>query len=368
MQLTWNLHTPRMSEVFEQNQKYITHSYPDDTGKKVYCYSRMAFAHGFTESKEVWNETIANVRGLVSDGETIFARGIPKFHNLGENYKSEWQHSLRAVLLEKFNGWCVHMWYDNDRADWRFTTKGGQDHEFEAYAQELFNKGGIIGHYGDMSKDEVYIMEGVHPDDPHTIPAEPGLYLIGVIRPYGDSHRMFINVDKYPGEVVHVDCMEAALGFQREAQHEGFVVYQYDEDYTVQQVLKLKSPYYLATRLQRKLVDQMHKDKLLNQQYRVDAGEVYYDMSYAEAALGDFLDDWWSENRSTIERTIKYLGSVYEATRDEVHGLLSLTGASRKEIALHFRGNRMMPLAMALLDESPVKIDGALNQLVKRKA
>lgn len=367
MKLTWNLHTPTRADIRSQNSKYVTASTESgpkgiEQSRAIYCYSRMAFAHGFDDDKEVWNDTMRNARGLVIDYDgTVLARGLPKFFNLGENEHSQWtaEHDeLDLYLFEKFNGFCAHVWYDHGNERWRCTTKAGSEHEFEGYGIDLMRRRLMFGFPEEMDKSTTYIAEGVHESDPHTIHYEPGLYLIGAIR---DS-VMTIDTDTFPGFVMKMRSLDDALTMQAKSEKEGYVMYLV-RDGIVKDVMKLKSPYYIDTRKVKRMAAALTNDDALFQQFIYDSESVMikFNHEYPERVLGDFYDDWYAANAGMLTAITVDLNMLHYTFSNHVKLGDVL---SRKEFveSLELFDKREKSAILCLLDKNYTKYMNVLNK------
>jgi hypothetical protein len=109
-----------------------------------------------------------------------------------------------------------------------------------------------------------YLFEIVDPSDPHIVSEEPGAYLIGMRcvthdMPYLSNPLREELLDQYADTIgVHrpkwwVSRFSDVVKEAKNCKHEGFVVYSKD------QALKIKSPYYLVS----KLFGRMGSEKLI---------------------------------------------------------------------------------------------------------
>lgn len=359
--LRWPLYTPTKGEIKSLKDAYVTSSHEKGSktaehGKVIYCYSRYAFAHGFDDTEGVWNEVMRNTRGIVFDhnGECV-ARGLPKIFNLGENVLAQPPEDYKQIyLFEKFNGFCCHIWYDKESQQWRFTTKAGSQHEFEEYGNELAENNKMYGFPAMLDQDTVYIAEGVHEGDPHTIHYEPGLYLIGAIK----DGVMEINMSAYPGEAFQVNSIAAAQELQEKVQHEGYVAY-FTKGDEVLGALKLKSPFYIEKRKRRIMSEKLQKNAQLYSQFIVQDGSVVYSHEYAKETLGEFYDDWWTMAKDVIDEATLNLNALYI---NAMSYLATTKGLTRKRVYLGAKDRGMnTSLVMAIYDEKPNPVLGRLG-------
>lgn len=383
MQLTWKLTTPTKAEYKSTPEKYRTHSHEAgrdsiEHGRIIACYSRHAVTHGFDNAAEVWTPILRNTRGLVFDhNEQVLCRGLPKFFNMGENEIAAWNPTYEAlgmVLLEKFNGFCCHIWWDETNQVWRFTTKGGSEHEFEDYGRDLLQRGLCRGFpnniAGDskrgmpiLDKSKVYIAEGCHDADEHTLKSEPGLYLIGIIDKA--TWKMTLNLDIYPGEVIPVSTLQDALTLQKDCKHEGYVMYVHDQGRVVD-VVKFKSPFYVEMRKQKALLDKKSSDSKIWEQFGVnpDLDVVTYSGLYAQMVLGDFYDDWWTKNRADVMQITALVNVDYQVGRAFASVFEGNDRRSFYELATEQQPD-LVGLIMAMFDQNLTKINGCLNKRAK---
>jgi hypothetical protein len=126
---------------------------------------------------------------------------------------------------------------------------------------------------------KTFMFECVHKNDPHIIPEEEGMYLLGWREKCWNSAIETdvdtINVDGVMAD--RFDChpvlgyrvnLEVVLHIVKRVRHEGFVAYTEDG-----QSFKIKSPYYLIKKF---VARNPRTDKLMNPQVKQTIAEEYY--------------------------------------------------------------------------------------------
>lgn len=209
----------------------------------------------------LWTEELKECRGKVelADG-TVVVNPFTKVFNRNEN-GTDISPMEMCIASLKINGFMAAATYVPFVDKVVVSTTGSLDSEFVGMAEEFINDS--IKHIiKERYKGKTLLFEVCHKDDPHIIPQEAGLYLIGV--------REVVNSAPYFSNRAYertLDHMAWVLGCKRtlwcetkfidivtevkKARLEGVVVY----GQTSGTVLKMKSPYYLAMKAMARIKD-----------------------------------------------------------------------------------------------------------------
>jgi hypothetical protein len=231
----------------------------------------------------LWNDYIAECRGTIVDADfNLVAYPFTKIYNYGiEKEAPVLADDVEVTAFRKVNGFMVSVtWYNGDVL---VSTTGSTDSDYVSMAKEM-----MLTHMtwedwrlacaGSDVEDMTVMFECVHPDDPHIVPEEPGMYVLG----YRDNvwgskvghHRSILE-----GMAVGFNCLvpehyKVSLGklktMTKECRHEGYVFYTADGVSA-----KIKSPYYLTSKW---VARNPRTDKLvdLNKDIKHQLDEEYY--------------------------------------------------------------------------------------------
>jgi hypothetical protein len=186
---------------------------------------------------------------------------------------------VEVTAFRKVNGFMVSVtWHAGDVL---VSTTGSTDSDYVRMAKEM-----MLSHmtwadwqlaFNRADMDNLTVMfECVHPNDPHIVPEQPGMYVLG----YRDNvwgskvghHRSILE-----GMAVGFNCHvpehhKVSLGelktMARACQHEGFVAYTGDGV-----SFKIKSPYYLTNKW---VARNPRTDKLMREDFKQQIDEEYY--------------------------------------------------------------------------------------------
>jgi len=249
----------------EKNPKLVkmreSVNYP---GLFVLKYSKTVFY------KNLWNRFLEECRGTVIDKDfNLISRPFTKVYNYGiEKQAPKLSDDTVVDAYRKINGFMVSVtWHDGDIL---VSTTGSLDSDFCAMARELID----VGAYREICRANprlTFMFECVHRNDPHIIPEEEGMYLIGYRLKEWDSP---VKVDSHALAVfgiqfgcLPVEGFRTTVGDLRKAvktvRHEGFVAYTESGD-----AFKIKSPYYLVKKALSRKKDIMNLNKtLVNEEF-----------------------------------------------------------------------------------------------------
>lgn len=204
----------------------------------------------------LWNEYIEHCRGTIVDEDfNLVSYPFQKIYNYGiEKEAPVLSQDTKVTAFRKVNGFMVSLsWFNGDIL---VSTTGSTDSDYVTMAREMmlthmswadwqlrFTKAGLRG--------LTVMFECVHPNDPHIITEDPGMYVLAYRENTWNSK---IGHDKDTLELLGKvfkcyvpEVCETTVGNlveqTKKVRHEGFVFY--TEDGTS---AKIKSPYYLTSK------------------------------------------------------------------------------------------------------------------------
>lgn len=210
----------------------------------VYKYSRKVFFNNLWDKHPLLKEA----RGLVLDNYgNIIIYPFTKVFNYKENGTTVEPNWL-ITAPRKVNGFMAAMTVTEEH-DVTVSTTGTLDSDFAKLAKEMIL--GTIDISGvELKTNVTYMFEICHPSDPHIVPEEEGVYLIGArVNELGSelcSEHELDYLAKAFGfkRPKYIECtFEQLLEEVKHVKHEGFMVRDYSSGETL---CKIKSPYYLA--------------------------------------------------------------------------------------------------------------------------
>ena len=246
--------------MFQQELKNYVAQNPDlvkmkevAPGMFVLKYTKKVFYKG------LWNSYLEECRGTIVDADfNIIQRQFTKIYNYGvEKQAPVLSDDTEITAFEKINGFMVAVTWHN--GELLVSTTGSIDSPFVDMAMEYINQikdeiGDFCGYY----KGFTWLFECCHPNDPHVIQQEPGLYLIGCRHKSWESPQLVLSestnvsyietLNIYKKDIVkvpkqYVTTIGELKKMVKSVRHEGFVFY------TASGVAaKLKSPYYLMAK------------------------------------------------------------------------------------------------------------------------
>jgi len=267
----------QLKEYVRDNPKSVSMK-PCGDGIYILKYKKSVFYKG------TWNEYLEECRGTIVDEDfNVVSRPFTKIYNYGVEAKSPiLADDTPVTAYRKVNGFMVAMtWHDDDIL---VSTTGSTSSPFVDYAKEIMLKHQSWSAWQaaiKMNTGFTMMFECVHPNDPHIVPEDVGMYLIGWRANTWDSPAI-----GYGGEIAktwrefaltclscgYAESFDTTVGelvaLSKTVKHEGFVAYTQDG-----QSFKIKSPYYLVA----KYVSRNPKtDKLLTQKAKQIVSEEYY--------------------------------------------------------------------------------------------
>lgn len=213
----------------------------------------------------LWNNELVESRGKVvlADG-TVVVNPFTKIFNYQENGTTIPDNEM-CMYVNKVNGFMAAATYVPQVDKVVVSTTGSLDSEFVTLAEEHIHPlmKELIKMYAPKA---TFLFEICDPSDPHIIQEKYGIYLIGV---------RFLSDKRYFSDYYKEDYLDSAaeiLGCKRpkwdtamfkdirdlvkSSKNEGVVVYGKNGT-----VLKMKSPYYLATKAVARIKDIFKLDK-----------------------------------------------------------------------------------------------------------
>ena len=197
-------------------------------------------------------------RGRVfnSNGDVVI-NPFTKVFNYGEN-DTTIDDDEQCVAITKINGFMAAATWVPEVNDVVVSTTGSLESDYVKMAREMMPwaiDSIRTKHCDGTLTPTTYLFEVCHPNDPHIIRENVGCYLIGArvvydMTPYSTTFERECLLDIVAGEMrvarpTFNTCSFAEVKQRaRECRHEGFMVYGVDSGTT----LKIKSPYYLASK------------------------------------------------------------------------------------------------------------------------
>ena len=248
--------------MFQQELKNYVAQNPDlvkmkevAPGMFVLKYTKKVFYKG------LWNQYLEECRGTIVDKDfNVIQRPFTKIYNYGvEKQAPVLPDDTEITAFEKINGFMVAVtWHDEKLL---VSTTGSVESPFVDMAMEYINQvEDGMETMCEFYNGYTWLFECCHPNDPHIIQQEPGLYLLGCRRKswgpeslvvldecatlgYVEAFNTYrgVNVVKAP-KMFHTTIGELKK-MVKSVRHEGFVFY------TASGVAaKIKSPYYLMAK------------------------------------------------------------------------------------------------------------------------
>ena len=254
----------------EQNPKLVTMKpcvgYP---GLFILKYTRKVFYDG------LWNDFLEECRGTIIDKDfRVVSRPFQKIYNYGVESKSPVVSlDTRVMAFRKVNGFLASVTWHND--DLLISTTGSTDNDYVNMARSMID----LDKYRHVCRTwhgTTFMFECVHPNDPHIVREEPGMYLLGYRETSWDSkidltpsllRMLTVDFGSRSVELFNL-TMGELVALAKKVKHEGFVFYGPDGDSA-----KIKSPFYLTNKW---MARNPRTDKLLTKEFKEQIDEEYY--------------------------------------------------------------------------------------------
>jgi hypothetical protein len=232
----------------------------------------------------LWNDFLEECRGTIVDADfNVVSRPFTKIYNYGVEAKAPvLADNTLVTAYRKVNGFMVAMtWYNNDIL---VSTTGSTQNDYVDYAKEMMLKHQCWADWQMeilAAKGMTLMFECVHPNDPHIVPEDAGMYFLGHRENSWDSKVEMYGVSKsnwakdYALACLKCNYAESyvlplseLVAKSKQVKHEGFVVYTEDG-----QAFKIKSPYYLTNKW---VARNPRTDKLMREDFKKQIDEEYY--------------------------------------------------------------------------------------------
>lgn len=207
--------------------------------------------------KNLWTPELLECRGTVVDENfNIIQRPFTKIYNLHERGSTIPRDEI-VIASRKINGFMCAVTKHN--GELLISTTGSCDSPFVELARQLIYDTTDIP--AKLPGAVSWLFEIVHPEDPHIVKDDVGVYLLANRRKEWDAEECFNNEYELDAHAAELGCKRpewyrAEFGhiqqWTKRCNHEGFVCYGKDT------TLKMKSPYYLVT----KFLARMRGEKL----------------------------------------------------------------------------------------------------------
>lgn len=257
----------RLKEFVAKNPSLVSMKQTRD-GFYVLKYKKKVFYDN------LWNEYLEECRGTIIDEDfNIISRPFTKIYNYGVESKAPVLPDETMVdAYCKVNGFMVAMTWHNDKL--LVSTTGSTDSEFVDMAKEYVTP--EIEKVCKYWPSITFMFECVHPNDPHIIPEEEGLYLIGYrpkqwVAKVKLTPKLLVQLAEEMN-VKTVEHISISVGelvkLSKTVKHEGFVFYSANGE-----AAKIKSPYYLVKKF---VARNPRTDKLMRADIKNQMDEEYY--------------------------------------------------------------------------------------------
>lgn len=254
----------------------------------------------------LWNDDLVESRGRVFDKDgNVVINPFTKIFNYGEN-GTIIPDDEPVLAVAKINGFMAAATYIPFLDEVVISTTGSLDSDFVILAEKYITER-VKNYIKDFSKSfgaHTFLFEICDPNDPHIIIEEPGAYLIGKrvvssIKPYYSNEfgEYLLDVDSISMRCYRPDYFVGTFNeiknLLKESHRniEGFVVY------SKTTALKIKTPYYLATKA-------IARSKDIFKLKRQFIDEEYY-------PLIDFLKNIDGFNEFTEEQKLHLIRNYY---------------------------------------------------------
>jgi hypothetical protein len=208
--------------------------------------------------KNLWNEYLENCRGSVVDANfNLINYPFTKIYNFGiEPNAPVLESNTQVTAFRKVNGFMMACSYNKGQLI--VSTTGSLDSKFVSMAKEMMCTHMVWADweiaFSDVELENTTVMfEVVHPDDPHIIPENPGVYVLGYRKNKWNSP-----VEHHPDVLLKLSfkfkCYTPAAyknitistlqEMVKGCRHEGYVAYTEAGCHA----FKIKSPYYLMNK------------------------------------------------------------------------------------------------------------------------
>jgi hypothetical protein len=257
-----------LQKFVQENPKLVTMR-ETSPGLFVLKYKRNVFYDN------LWNDYLEECRGTIVDKDfNVVSRPFTKIYNYGVEARSpKLADDVRVSAYRKINGFMVAVTWHND--DLLISTTGSTDNDYVNMARSMID----LDKYRTVCRTwhgTTFMFECVHPNDPHIVREEPGMYLLGYRETSWDSkidltpsllRMLTVDFGSRSVELFNL-TMGELVALAKKVKHEGFVFYGPDGDSA-----KIKSPFYLTNKW---MARNPRTDKLLTKEFKEQIDEEYY--------------------------------------------------------------------------------------------
>jgi hypothetical protein len=260
-----------LKEFVESNPRLVSKK-PAGDGIYVLKYRRRVFYDS------LWNDFLEECRGtIIDDNYDIVSYPFTKIYNYGIEAKAPvLSDDTTVTMFRKVNGFMGAItWHNNGLL---ISTTGSTDSEYVDMIRELID----VERYRKVCAlypTKTFMFECVHKNDPHIIPEEEGMYLLGWReKSWNSAIETDVDTINVDGVMANRFGCHSVLGYRvnlevvlhivKHVKHEGFVFYT-DNGVSA----KIKSPYYLIKKF---VARNPRTDKLMNPQVKQTIDEEYY--------------------------------------------------------------------------------------------
>jgi len=257
-----------LQKFVKENPKLVTMR-ETSPGLFVLKYKRNVFYDN------LWNDYLEECRGTIVDKDfNVVSRPFTKIYNYGVEARSpKLADDVRVSAYRKINGFMVAVTWHND--DLLISTTGSTDNDYVNMARSMID----LDKYRTVCRTwhgTTFMFECVHPNDPHIVREEPGMYLLGYRETSWDSkidltpsllRMLTVDFGSRSVELFNL-TMGELVALAKKVKHEGFVFYGPDGDSA-----KIKSPFYLTNKW---MARNPRTDKLLTKEFKEQIDEEYY--------------------------------------------------------------------------------------------
>ena len=294
-----------VDDLIEQGLvKKKTYTSGEFEGLSVLKYSKKVFYNN------LWNKDkrLLDCRGMVVDSEdNIIVWPFTKVFNLYEN-NTKVNRDKIVIAPRKINGFMCAVSVYNGKPT--YSTTGSLDSEFAKMAKFMIEDQ-MIPEF-EFEENFTCIFEICHPEDPHIIREDIGVYLIGIrdnISGEMLSEKSLDSIAEVGGfyrSEVQIAQFDYIYQLSKSCKHEGFMIIDYQ---TGETLCKLKSNHYLSKKAIMRLGQAKVEDMFDNpEKFKQRIDEEFF-------SLTDFIvktvdkDQWKSYNdqqrRAFIEKYFK---------------------------------------------------------------
>lgn len=219
--------------------------------------------------KNLWDDKLVDCRGIVftEEGEIAQLPFTKIYNDRVEKNAPVIGDDEKVQVARKVNGFMGAFSFHNGEP--LYSSTGSLTSPFVGLIEESMPPAMV--EHAKANPHKTFLFEVVHPSDPHIIPEDAGVYLLGAREKSLGSPVELISPDDTPEGVKAVPFETKTMGeVRREAHtapHEGFVVYA-----SGGRSVKLKTPTYLTT----KFLARGNIDKLTGPGARERVDEEYY--------------------------------------------------------------------------------------------